>query len=84
LYEISRVINGSEDICDGIAVIPLELIFSVFNVVMVVSHAGIVFKLMAEMSRLSRSFRLDIPLPESDERIMLGLFAIFKIVKSGK
>jgi hypothetical protein len=51
---------------------------------MVVSHAGIVFKLMAEMSRLLRSFRLDIPLPESDERIMLGLFAIFKIVKSGK
>ena len=64
--------------------IPLELILSVFNVVMVVSHEGIVFKLMAERSRLLRSFRLDIPLPESDERIMLGLFAIFKSVKNGK
>ena len=81
---MSRVVNGSEDICDGMVVIPLELILSVFNVVMVVSHEGIVFKLMAEMSRLLRNFRLDIPLPESDERIMLGLFAIFKIVKSGK
>ena len=81
---MSRIVNGSEDICDGMVVIPLELILSVFNVVMVVSHEGIVFKLMAEMSRLLRNFRLDIPLPESDERIMLGLFAIFKIVKSGK
>jgi hypothetical protein len=81
---MSRIVNGSEDICDGMVVILLELILSVFNVVMVVSHEGIVFKLMAEMSRLLRNFRLDIPLPESDERIMLGLFAIFKIVKSGK
>jgi hypothetical protein len=52
--------------------------------VIVVSHAGIVFKLMAEMSRLLRNFRLDIPFPVSDERIMLGLFARFKSVKSGK
>jgi hypothetical protein len=81
---MSRVVNGSEDICDGMVVMRLVLILSVFKVVIVVSHVGKLFKLLAEMSRLLRNFRLDRPFPVSDERIMLGLFARFKSVKSGK
>jgi hypothetical protein len=51
---------------------------------MVVSHTGMMFKLMEGMSRLLRRRRFHMPVPLSDERIMFGLFAMLSCTKSGK
>ena len=58
---------------DGKLRILLLLQVNVFNVVMVVSQAGIVFKLILDISRLFRYGRLEIPLPVSDDMIIFGL-----------
>jgi len=52
--------------------------------VIVVSHAGIVFKLIPDTSRFVSSCRVEIPLPVSDDKIRSGLEAIFSVANSGK
>jgi len=52
--------------------------------VIVVSHAGIVFKLIPDISRFINSCRVEIPLPVSDDKMRSGFEAILSCVNNGK